>query len=63
MSKERIIALQKQVKIARDAFKRIVDGHYVRPDAYGIAEQALEDMREHDPAPSSSGLLGWERRS
>lgn len=62
MSKQRITALQKQVKIARDALGKIVNGHHDRRDAYSLAEQALDDMRQHDPAPSSSGLLGWEKR-
>lgn len=62
MSKQRIIDLQKQVKIARDALGKIVNGHHGR-DSYSIAEQALDDMRRHDPAPSSSGLLGWEKRT
>jgi hypothetical protein len=60
--KARIIALQKQVKIARDAMTRIVNGHHGPADAYSIADAALDEMRKHDPAPSSAGLLGWEKR-
>jgi hypothetical protein len=63
MSKQRIIDLQKQVKIARDALGKIVNGHAGGRDPYTIADQALDDMRRHDPAPSSAGLLGWEKRS
>lgn len=63
MSKQRIIDLQKQVQIARDALGKIVNGRHDWPDAYAIADEALDEMRQHDPAPLSSGLLGWEKRS
>lgn len=63
MSKQRIIDLQKQVKIARDALGKIVNGHAGGRSPYNLAEQALDDMREHDPAPSSAGLLGWEKQT
>jgi hypothetical protein len=63
MSKQRIIDLQKQVKIAREALGKIVNGHAGGASPFGIAEQALDDMRRLDPAPSSAGLLGWEKRA
>lgn len=62
MSKQRIIALQKQVKIARDALVRIVNGHAGNIHHVHIAEEALDDMRRHDPSPPVAGLMGWERR-
>lgn len=63
MSKSRVIALQAQVKIARDALQKIATGHCGRLGPESIAEDAMDEMRKHDPAPSSAGLLGWEKRS
>jgi hypothetical protein len=60
--KQRIIALQKQVKIARQAFAKIINGHAGHIHHVSIADEALDDMRRHDPAQSSAGLLGWEKR-
>lgn len=63
MSKQRIIDLQKQVKIARTALGKIVNGHSGGRDPYVIASDALDEMQRHDPIPSSAGLLGWEKRT
>lgn len=56
--KERIVALQKQLKIARDTLTRISSGHY-RP--YGIAYEALDEMNRIEwnsrPTPLQ-GLVG-----
>ena len=59
--KQRIIDLQKQVRIARTALDKIVNGHSGGRSAYGLAEEALDEMRRLDPPPSLSGLLGHER--
>lgn len=59
--KQRIIDLQKQVRIARDALAKIVTGHHGR--AYSIAEQALDDMRPKDKPLPLAGILGWEKRT
>ena len=60
--KQRIIDLQKQVRIARTALSKIRLGS----DAESVAEEAIDDMMALDPptkrAPLAS-VLGWERHS
>lgn len=60
--KQRIIDLQKQVRIARTALEKIVQGHGGRHDAHTIAEQALDDMMPKDRPAPLDGLLGWSKR-
>ncbi len=60
--KQRIIDLQKQVRIARTALEHIVHGHAGGRDAYTIAEQALDDMQPKDRPVPLEGLLGWSKR-
>jgi len=58
--KQRIIDLQKQVRIARAALNRIRYG----ADVDAIAEKALDDMMALDPPTKRAplaGVLGWER--
>lgn len=60
--KQRIIDLQKQVRIARTALQAIASG---RDYPHRIAEDALEGMM-HKDAPAKraplAGVLGWEKR-
>lgn len=57
--KQRIIDLQKQVRLARTALEKITHGCR---DPEGVAEEALYQMMPLDRVQSSAGLLGWERR-
>lgn len=57
--KQRIIDLQRQVRIARAALQKIVHGT-ARPHA--IAEEALYDMLPSDKPSPLAGVLGWEKR-
>ena len=56
---QRIVALQKQVKIARTALAMI--GRGCR-DPEGIANQALDAMWPLDPKQPLQGLVGHEKR-
>ena len=60
--KQRIIDLQKQVRIARTALEKIVHGHAGGQESYTIAEIALEEMRPRDKPVPLEGILGWSRR-
>jgi len=61
--KQRIIDLQKQVRIAREALTKIVNGHAGHVNHVSIADQALDDMRPKDKAVPLDGLLGWSKRA
>lgn len=59
--KQRIIALQKQVRIARIALEAVKYGR----DPYAVAERALDDIMALDPAAKRAPLedvLGWDKR-
>ena len=58
----RILALQRQVTIARRALERIKDGHRGGRDAETIAGDALDEMWRHEPTQPLQGLVGHERR-
>lgn len=58
MSKDRIIELQRQLKIARTALAMI--GRGCR-DPEGIANQAMDTMWPLDPKQPLQGLVGHER--
>lgn len=59
MSKERIVNLQRQLKIARDALIRVksVDEHYSNRSVR-VAEDALEEIWRLDPKQPLQGLVG-----
>lgn len=59
--KERIIELQRSLKIAKDALELIRYGHSRCPEA--TAEKALDAMRPLEPKTQLQGLVGHERRS
>lgn len=59
MSKERIINLQKQVRIARTALERI---KYGTRHEEAVAETALDEMFKLDPKQPLQGLVGHEKR-
>lgn len=61
MSKERIIELQKALKIARDTLEKIKDGRSRNPEA--DADDALYRMMPLDRKYPIQGLVGHERRS
>lgn len=61
MSKDRIIELQKALKIARDALERIRHGHARNPEA--TAETALDAMWPLERKQQLQGLVGHERRT
>lgn len=60
MNKQRIIDLQKQLKIARTALEQIRQGTG-QPE--GVAADALDEMMPHDKVNPIAGLMGWEKRS
>lgn len=57
--KTRIIELQRQVRIARNALDRIKHG---TNSPEGIATDALYEMMALDPKQPLQGLVGHERR-
>lgn len=57
--KERIIELQRQLKIARDALTYIQAGHGC---ASALAEDALDKMMPLDKKYPIQGVVGHERR-
>jgi len=59
MSKQRIIELQKSLKIARAALERIQCGHR-NPE--GLAGQALEELWKLEQKQPLQILVGHERR-
>lgn len=59
--KQRIIDLQKQVRIARIALEAVKYGR----DPYTIADEALDAMMALDPAVKRApleGVLGWGKK-
>lgn len=58
--KDRIVNLQQQVKVARDALKRIAAGS---TRAEWIAEDALDDMWRLDDKQPLQGIVGHARRA
>ena len=61
MSKDRIIDLQKSLKIARDALELIRHGHSRNPEA--TAEKALDAMWPLERKQQIQGLVGHEKRA
>lgn len=59
MSKQRIVELQKSLKIARTALERIQCGHR---DPEGLAGQALTELFKMEPKQQLQGTVGHERR-
>ncbi|WP_448952150.1 hypothetical protein [Labrys neptuniae] len=59
MSKDRIMELQRQLKIARSALERI---KYGVVDPQSVAEEALDKLFPLDPKQPLQGLCGHERR-
>ena len=53
--KQRIIDLQKSLKIAREALERI---HYGTPRAEAIATEALNEIWRMEPKQQLQGLVG-----
>lgn len=60
MSKDRIIELQKSLRIAREALERIKCG---TTRAQGIAEEALDKIWKLEPKQQLQGVVGHEIRS
>jgi hypothetical protein len=58
MSKQRIVELQRSLKIARDALTRIAAGT-TRNQA--IAEEALTELWRLEPKQQLQGIVGHER--
>lgn len=58
MADKRIIALQRQVMIAKRALEKIAHGGR---DPEGIADAALYDMLPRDKPAPMAGLMGWEK--
>lgn len=58
-AKTRIIELQRQLKICRDALERIKHG---AGDPVRIADDALYSLMPHDQKYSLQGLVGHNRR-
>lgn len=59
MSKDRIIELQKSLKVAKRALEGIRDG-YRNPE--GLASDALDIMFRYEQKQKLQGLVGHERR-
>lgn len=60
--KNRIVELQRQLKIARDALTKIANGHH-RPSPESVAGDALYSMFPLDQKWPLQGLVGHERRA
>lgn len=60
MSKDRIVDLQKALKIARETLEKIKDGHSRNPER--DAEDALDRMWPLDRKQPLQGLVGHDRR-
>lgn len=58
--KTRIVELQHQLKIARDALTKIATGHTMNPQS--TADDALYSMFPLDQKQPLHGLVGHERR-
>lgn len=59
MAKERIIELQKSLRIARSALERIASGHAGNP--MSVADNALIEMWKLDKKQPLQTILGHER--
>ncbi|MCS3690989.1 hypothetical protein [Bradyrhizobium elkanii] len=59
MSKQRIIEMQKSLKIAREALERI---HYGTPRAEAIATEALNEIWRLETRQQLQGLVGHTPR-
>ena len=59
MSKQRIIELQKALKVARTALERIQCGHR---NAEGLATAALDEMFRLEPKQPLQGVVGHGAR-
>lgn len=59
MSKERIIELQKSLRIAREALERISNG---TTRAEALAADALDKMWKLEPKQQLQGIVGHDRR-
>lgn len=59
MSKQRVIELQKSLRIARTALERIQAGHR-NPEI--VATGALDDMRRLEPKAQLQGIVGHAPR-
>lgn len=57
--KDRVVELQRQLKICRDALARIKAGH---GDPYAIADEALYNLMPLDQKYPLQGLVGHERK-
>lgn len=55
MSKDRIVELQKSLKVARDALMRIANGH---PRSQRLAEDALTELWKLEPKQQLQGIVG-----
>lgn len=58
MSKKRIIELQKQVRIAREALTRIGSGNYTESFCVTIASEALDKLWALDEKQPLQGVVG-----
>jgi hypothetical protein len=60
MSKDRIVELQKALRIARTALEKIRWG---TSSPSSVAEQALDEMWKLDPKQPLQGIVGHAQRS
>lgn len=60
INKDRVINLQRQVRIAQTALERIQYDHASNPTS--IAENALTEIWKLDPKQSLQGIVGHERQ-
>jgi hypothetical protein len=60
MSKQRIVELQKSLKVARDALTRIAAG---TTQSGRIAEEALDAMWKLEPKQQLQGIVGHQKAS
>lgn len=61
MTKDRIIELQKSLRIARSALESIAHGHSHHPER--TAESALNEMWKLEPKQPLQGVVGHERKA
>jgi hypothetical protein len=59
--KQRIIDLQKQLRVARLALEKIGHGHSQYPEADALT--AIDDMMPRDKVVPYDGILGWSKRA
>lgn len=60
MSKDRIIELQKSLRVAKTTLEKIAYGHARNPEA--DAENALDAMRRLEPKAPLQGIVGHAPR-